>query len=287
MQAISTDAFVLVDKPAGITSFDAVRAVGRALGTRRVGHTGTLDPFATGLLVMLAGRGTRLMRYVPGEPKVYRAEIVFGSETDTHDLTGSVIREAALPDEEQVRRVIERLTGSIEQLPPEYSARKVQGKRAYELARRGETPDLAPTPVVVHSWEVLTLEPTRLVARITCGGGTYIRALARDLGRLTDSAAHVATLRRERCGPFDIADAVSWDEVSAGRVVTRGLRVALLAMPTLLLDEEGARRVKHGMTVPAQGEGTHSALLGPDDDLLGVARREGDRWQPETILPNA
>lgn len=287
MPATSTDVLLLVDKPAGITSFDAVRVAGRVLGTRRVGHTGTLDPFATGLLVMLAGRGTRLIRYVPGEPKVYRARIVFGAETDTHDATGTVVREDKLPAPGAVRAAIPSLTGSLLQMPPEYSARKVGGTRAYALARRGVTPDLAPTSVTVSSWDVLYEDEGAIEVRITCGGGTYVRALARDLGRACESAAHLAELRRERSGPFTIEQATNWDDLRAGHIAPRDLRDALAGLPQVSLDAAQAQKVRHGMAIPSDHDAPRVALLGPDEELLGVARREGEMWQPETILPNA
>lgn len=287
MPATSTDVLLLVDKPAGITSFDAVRVAGRVLGTRRVGHTGTLDPFATGLLVMLAGRGTRLMRYVPGEPKVYRARIVFGAETDTHDATGTVVREDKLPGMDAVRAALPALTGTMLQIPPEYSARKVGGTRAYALARKGVTPDLAPTSVTVASWDVLHQEEGALEARITCGGGTYVRALARDLGRACGSAAHLAELRRERCGPFTIEQATSWDDLRAGHIAPRDLRDALAGLPQVTLDAAQTQKVRHGMAIPADGDAPRVALVGPQEELLGVARLKGDMWQPETMLPDA
>ena len=152
---IESSGLLLVDKPAGITSHDVVAIARRALRTRRVGHAGTLDPFATGLLVLLFGRGTRLIPYVPGEPKVYEAIIQFGTETDTDDRTGAVIRSAEQPTDDAIQAAIAQLTGDIDQVPPSYSAKQVEGTRAYAAARRGEPLPLEPVRVSVHSWTLL------------------------------------------------------------------------------------------------------------------------------------
>jgi tRNA pseudouridine55 synthase len=285
--ATSTDALVLVDKPAGLTSFDIVRGVQRAVDAPKAGHTGTLDPFATGLLVILTGRATRLIGHVPGEPKVYLATILFGEERDTDDVTGTVTREAPLPDPALLPDAVRQLTGHIQQQPPAYSAKKVDGRRAYDIARRGGTPDIAPAAVRVDRWEVLEEAWPRLRVRIHCGGGTYIRALARDLGRAMGSAACLETLRREAAGPFSVADAVSWSGVTEGRLTTRPVREALGSMPHQLLDAEDARRVAHGMAVPAHVAGARAALLDTDGQLLAVARRDQEKWQPEVVLAGA
>src|SRR5688572_15434210 len=195
---------LLLDKPAGLTSHDAIASARRALGTRRIGHLGTLDPFATGLLVLLVGRVTRLAPYMDGEPKVYDATVSFGSETDTDDLTGAPTTSAPPPDREAAARAMAMLTGSIEQTPPAYSAKQVGGVRAYAAARRGAPLELRSTRVEVHGWVVREWRGTDVDVTITCAGGTYIRALARDLGRLADSAAHLSALRRTRSGPFHV-----------------------------------------------------------------------------------
>lgn len=216
---------LLVDKPAGMTSHDVVQHVRRIYGERSVGHLGTLDPFATGLLVLLLGRATRLATFLDTEPKVYEATIKFGSETDTDDETGTVIRSAGPARESDVRSAIKSLTGTISQVPPAYSAKSVDGTRAYDAARRGTPLDIPAVDITVHSWDVRELRGETLSAVITCSGGTYIRALARDLGRLTSSAAHLAALRRTRIGEFDVRDAATLESLSAERVRVRPLRV--------------------------------------------------------------
>jgi tRNA pseudouridine55 synthase len=216
---------LLVDKPAGMTSHDVVQHVRRIYGERSIGHLGTLDPFATGLLVLLIGRATRLATFLDTEPKVYDATITFGTETDTDDATGTVIRTADPPSDDDVRSSLKALTGTISQVPPAYSAKSVDGTRAYDAARRGEPLDLPAIHVTVHSWVIRELREETLSAVITCGGGTYIRALARDLGRLTSSAAHLSSLRRTRVGEFDVRDAATLEALSANPARVRPLRV--------------------------------------------------------------
>jgi tRNA pseudouridine55 synthase len=206
---------LLVDKPAGLTSHDVVDIARRAYGERSIGHLGTLDPFATGLLVLLLGRSTRLATFIDNEPKVYEATIRFGVETDTGDPTGDVIRTAPLPSRDAVLSAIPSLTGEILQVPPAFSAKKVLGAPAYRAARAGASVVLAPTHVSVHEWAITSLTDEELNASITCGGGTYIRALGRDLGRACGSAAHLASLRRTRSGEFDVRDAATIDGLRA------------------------------------------------------------------------
>jgi tRNA pseudouridine55 synthase len=219
------EGLLLLDKPAGMTSHDCVDAVRRAYAERSVGHLGTLDPFATGLLVVLVGRATRLANFLDVEPKTYDASIQFGSETETDDLTGAVIRTAPAPDAAAVRDAIQGLTGEIEQRPPDYSAKQVGGRRAYSAARAGEPLSLKPVRVRVHEWSIRSLDAGRLEATIVCAGGTFVRALARDLGRATGSAAHLAALRRTGVGGFDVRDATTLEQLRTSPPPLRRLRV--------------------------------------------------------------
>lgn len=284
MASPARDGLLLVDKPAGMTSHDVVDRARRALRTKRVGHAGTLDPFATGLLVLLVGRATRLLPYVDGEPKVYEATIRFGAETNTDDLTGEVTRTAPPPANDAVERALGTLTGEIDQLPPAFSAKQVGGQRAYVAARRGEALELAPVRVRVHSWELHGWEGEDLRATITCGGGTYIRALARDLGRATGSAAHLVALRRIASGRFDVNASVSADAISEAAL--RPAVDALAAVPRVRMDDAARARVGRGMTIardPADA-GDIAALLDPAGELVAVAARDGDAWQPRVVL---
>ena len=216
---------LLVDKPAGMTSHDVVQRVRRIYRQRSIGHLGTLDPFATGLLVLLLGRATRLANFLDTEPKTYEATIRFGSETDTDDITGTEIRTAPVPGTERIKHALSALTGRISQVPPAYSAKSVDGTRAYDAARRGEPLALAAVDVVVHDWTIRELGDQELRAVITCSGGTYIRALARDLGRMTDSAAHLASLRRTMVGNFHVEEALTLDALASGPARVRNLHV--------------------------------------------------------------
>jgi tRNA pseudouridine55 synthase len=277
----------LVDKPAGVTSHDVVNEARRALHTRRIGHAGTLDPFATGLLVLLVGHATRLIPYLNGEPKVYEATISFGVETDTDDVTGTVTRSADLPDTSRVHRAIESLTGTFDQTPPSYSAKQVEGRRAYHVARRGGSLDLAPVRVTVHAWEIRSLTSERLEAIITCGGGTYIRALARDLGRLCGSAAHLAALRRTRSGPFEVTDAIRVEALRDGRVAARPPLTAVSHLPVVTLGVDDIARVRQGRVLAA-GESAGSriaALVDTGGALVAIAERVDSSWQPRVVLP--
>jgi len=287
MESKTPDGVLLADKPAGMTSHDVVAIVRRASGVRRIGHAGTLDPFATGLLVLLGGAGTRLLPYIDAEPKVYDATIVFGAETDTDDHTGIVTREAPLPSANAIEGAIGQLTGTIDQLPPAYSAKKVAGRRAYDAARRGDTIELRPVKVTVHSWIVPDRTPERLRVRITCAGGTYIRALARDVGRLSTSAAHLAELRRVASGPFHIADAHTMDRLQSGDVHWLPLTVAIPSLPVQRLDASAAARVAHGNSVASSVAASRVAMIDEAGDLLGVADSRDGILQPRLVLRHA
>lgn len=221
------EGLLLVDKPAGITSHDVVQLARRAYREKSIGHLGTLDPFATGLLVLLLGRSTRLATFIETEPKVYDATIRFGSETDTDDCTGVVVREARVPSAERIREAIPALTGRLTQMPPAYSAKSVGGVRAYDAARKGEPLELDPVEVDVANWTIRDARETEIDVSIECGTGTYIRSLARDLGRMTGSAAHLVSLRRKRSGVFAVEDAITVDEMNASAPPLKRLHVVV------------------------------------------------------------
>jgi len=221
----AVEGLLLVDKPAGITSHDVVQVARRAYHEKSIGHLGTLDPFATGLLILLLGRSTRLATFIETEPKVYEATIRFGSETDTDDCTGSVIREAAAPPGRSIEAAITALTGVIVQVPPAYSAKSVDGTRAYDAARKGEPLELPAVEVTVRGWRIREVRDDEIDVTIECGSGTYIRSLARDLGRSTDSAAHLGSLRRTKSGVFSVEDAVTVETLKVSPPPLRKLAV--------------------------------------------------------------
>ncbi|HYW50293.1 MAG TPA: tRNA pseudouridine(55) synthase TruB [Gemmatimonadaceae bacterium] len=287
-----TDGLLLLDKPAGISSHDAVLAARRAVGEKRIGHAGTLDPFATGLLVLLTGRATRLLPYIPGEPKVYDATIRFGTETDTEDLLGAVVREAPLPAEDDVRAAMPALTGAITQVPPAYSAKRVDGQRAYEAARAGVALELKPVSITVHSWELIAWRGESCDVRVVCGGGTYVRSLARDLARAVGSAAHLSALRRVAAGAFHVGEA---QPVSSLRESPPRLRPPLDALPHLPhvpLTNEEVHRIRRGLDIdvvdaPARLT-THVALVASEHGgLIALGERIGERWQPRVLMRDA
>ncbi|HTL95860.1 MAG TPA: tRNA pseudouridine(55) synthase TruB [Gemmatimonadaceae bacterium] len=281
------DGLLLVDKPAGCTSHDVVAIARRALGRSRVGHGGTLDPFATGLLVLLVGRATRLLPYLEGEPKVYAATIRLGAETDTDDGTGATVRTAPLPDRAAVERAMRGLTGDVAQTPPAYSAKQVAGQRAHAAARRGAPLALAPATVTVHDWATQAWRDDEVDVTVTCSGGTYVRALARDVGRAAGSAAHLTALRRLRSGPFDVAGAATLDAVRAGTAAMLPPLAAVPSLTVVTLDADSVRHVRQGRDVPA-GESApgadRAALVDQTGALVAIAQRNGDWWHPRTVL---
>ena len=268
-----------------MTSHDVVLAARRAFGESRIGHAGTLDPFATGLLVLLLGRATRLLPHLDGVPKEYQAGIVLGRETETDDLHGAVVRTATPPSDAAIADAIARLTGPLDQVPPSYSAKRVDGRRAYEAARAGVTLDLAPARVEVFAWRDVTRDGDVLHATIACGGGTYVRALARDLGRLAGSAAHLGALRRTRSGPFRVDDAVTVDAIRDGRATVKPALDALPTIPHVALAPDDAERVLRGIAVPRTDDAPRAALVDSrTGSLLALAEGAGSSWQPRVVM---
>ena len=286
MRDNKTDGLLLIDKPAGITSHAVADRARGVLHTRRIGHAGTLDPFATGLLLLLVGRATRLVSFLDNEPKVYRATIRFGTRTTTDDPEGDVVAEKPPPAQEIVERAIATLTGHLLQRPPAFSAKRVAGVRAYAAARRGEPLDLEPVAVIVHKWEILGRNGPDLDVEIHCNGGTYVRALARDLGEATGSAAHLVALRRLRSGRYEASAGITLDALARGDFELLAPMTAVAHMPRQVLDDLDARRVTHGQNVNALTNGELAALY-HGDDLLAVAVREGETWRPKVVMRDA
>jgi tRNA pseudouridine55 synthase len=286
MRDRKTDGLLLVDKPAGLTSHAVVDRARVAVGTKRIGHAGTLDPFATGLLVLLVNRTTRLLPFLDAEPKVYHARIRFGVRTSTDDPEGEPVQSAQPPDQLTVERAIATLTGHLLQRPPAFSAKRVGGVRAYAAARRGNPMALEPVGVTVHSWRILERTGADLDVEISCSGGTYVRALARDLGEATGSAAHLAALRRLRSGRFDVSQSVSLEAMDRGEFELLPAADAVSQLPRQALDDLDAQRVTHGRTVSAQTRGDIVALC-HREELLAVAVRDGESWRPKVVMRDA
>jgi tRNA pseudouridine55 synthase len=292
------DGILIIDKPAGWTSHDVVARVRRILKEKRVGHTGTLDPFATGVLVTLVGRATRLAQFLSGAEKEYEANIRLGYATDTGDMTGarrvdaSVAVDCATLVRAQIEEAFARLRGEIEQTPPMYSAKKVGGKKLYELARRGEEIERKAVRVRISVFEILDREDGAFFthnedgtcdvrARVVCSAGTYVRVLAESVGAALGTGAHLAALRRTRAGEFRIESAVALEalqqlvEADAGAKFLIPPEAALPHLPSAHLRGETARRVRHGAAVPAEAphgweDGAHVLMFDDRGDLLAV-----------------
>ena len=238
---------MVVDKPAGPTSHDVVDRVRRALGTRKAGHTGTLDPFATGVLPVCIGKATRLARFLTGTDKTYRATVRIGFATNTDDLTGEPLGPPKPADvsAEALAAACRALTGPLMQAAPAFSAKWVKGRRAYDLAREGIPAPRPLSPVVVHAIEVLGHEKDMIEIEVRCSAGTYIRALARDLGEALGTGGHLVSLRRTVSGPFAMTDAVAWDEIGPGARIT-ALSHLLPELPAATATAAGLEAVRHG-----------------------------------------
>jgi len=278
----------LVDKPAGITSHDAVDVVRRRIGIRQVGHTGTLDPFATGLLVVLIGRATRLARFLEGQPKSYLATARLGIRTDTDDLTGAVLSQAnPVPPitEEVLRRALARFAGPQRQQPPKYSAKHVEGERSYRLARRGAPAAPPDSVVTVHRIELLQYDFPDLTFRATVSAGTYLRAIARDLGERLGVGAHLTALRREGIGSLRVDQAVQLGSLGPADVLPAA--EVLTHLPVLELDELTRRAVSHGQAIPGDSGGADHAALVHQGELVAVAKAEDGWLRPTVVLETA
>ena len=278
-----------MDKPPDLTSHDVVQRVRRSLGIRAAGHTGTLDPFATGLLVVLVGRATRLARFIEGQPKTYLATARLGVRTDTDDLTGRVIETsetAGVVDVNRVRQILDGFAGTRLQRPPQYSAKHVDGERSYQRARRGESVQLAEVSVTVHRIELLECRPPLVTFRAVVGAGTYLRALARDLGEQLDVGAHLTSLRRESIGSLRVDDAIPLDRLGPEAVLP-ALDV-LRDLPVIELDQAARAAVLHGRAVADSGaagqQGSGPVALVAGDELVAVARREDGLLYPTVVL---
>ncbi|MEU8103461.1 tRNA pseudouridine(55) synthase TruB [Nonomuraea muscovyensis] len=273
---------IIVDKPAEWTSHDVVARMRRLAGTRRVGHAGTLDPMATGVLVVGVEKATRLLGHLALTEKVYTATMRLGVTTNTDDAEGEVTAtaSAAAVDPAEIHKGVAALTGDIMQVPPQVSAIKVDGKRAYKLARAGEEVALAARPITVHTFEVLDVRPHDDVidvdAVITCSSGTYIRALARDLGAGLGVGGHLTRLRRTRVGPYDLSTARTLDELAAECVILPIGEAVAAAFPRRDVTAEEARTVRHGGPLPATGLGAGPiGVFGPDGELLALMEERG------------
>ena len=289
MRAAEPDAVLPVDKPAGRTSHDMVAIARRALGTRRIGHTGTLDPFATGLLLLCIGRATRLAEYLTGLPKTYEATLRLGTATDTDDATGTVLAAADWRrcTATAIEAALHAQTGRLLQRPPAFSAKKVEGERAYRLARRGDAPELAPVEVHVYALDIFGLDLPDVRFRVTVSAGTYIRALARDAGAALGVGAHLVQLRRTAVGAFTVDTAVPGDRLDDQAAVARALirpLEALRHLPRVELDANQAAAIRHGKPVPAPAGATGCTVLAAAGTLVAIAEAANGVLRPRKVF---
>jgi tRNA pseudouridine55 synthase len=308
------DGVLIIDKPAGITSHDVVARARKIIGERRVGHTGTLDPFATGVLVLLAGRATRIAQFLSAAEKEYEAVIRFGYSTDTGDITGARRERAAdakpqSPQSlrrEKIESAMTSLRGEIEQLPPMYSAKKIAGRKLYEHARRGEEIERQPLSVTIHEFEMVMPEHSLsanddgefdIRVRVVCSAGTYIRTLAEDLGEKLGVGAHLIELRRTRAGRFRLDSAVTLERLaqafSQNRLVDTLIspHEALSDLAAIDLDEDQLRRTLHGLDLPLKDNDLQLTNGDPvrltrNNQLIAVGKFDSEQStiHPEVVL---
>ena len=296
------DGILVVNKPPGPTSHDVVALVRRLAATKRVGHGGTLDPFAGGVLPIFLGHATRVVEYHLGDTKRYRATICFGGSSSTDDLEGEITpSDGAAPTRDAAESALAAMVGVVSQRPPAYSAIKVGGRRAYALARAGETIVLAEREVTLHEltmtdWDGSDPDRPIAIVDVTCSAGTYVRAIARDLGEAVGSAAYLGALSRMASGPFELEAAIPLDDIRAAAAdgpegllpILRPLDDGLDAFPTIELTEEELTAVARGQFVRPgagiPGHAEHYRLRAPDGRLAAIATADGTRLAPEKVF---
>jgi len=295
LDAAEVDGLVIVDKPAGWTSHDVVARTRRLAGTRKVGHAGTLDPMATGVLVLGVNRATRLLTYLVGADKTYTATIRLGVSTITDDAEGDVVevQDASALKADALRAAVLDLTGAIAQVPSSVSAIKVDGKRSYARVRSGEAVELAPRPVTVHRFDLLAERVAEhegtpvldLDVEVECSSGTYVRALARDLGRALQVGGHLTALRRTRVGPYGLERAHSLEQLQESFVLLPAAEAARAAFPVRDLTDDEVTALGHGRRLPAVGDGEGPiAAMSPDGRLIALLSQSGTQARPVLVM---
>jgi tRNA pseudouridine55 synthase len=286
---------LVVDKPIGLTSHDVVQIIRRGTGIRRAGHTGTLDPRASGVLVILVGPAVRLSEYVSASDKRYQATIRLGSSTDTYDSEGTIVATRPVEDitEDMFFDILQTFVGEIEQVPPPYSAVKVKGRKAYEMARQGEEVDLEPRTIQVYSLDILEWAPPEVVIDVYCSSGTYVRSLANDLGKALGTGAHLIGLRRTKSGRFTLRDAVPLrrlkESFDAGDWYKYLIPAAdaLGDWPMVELDADQVELIRHGHRVLAEpGSSGWARGISQQGDLVALLQfdEESGEWQPRKVF---
>ena len=294
------DGILNINKPTGITSHDVVAKIRKILKQKRVGHAGTLDPAASGVLPICIGQGTRVAEYLSESGKAYQADIIFGVVTDTYDSEGSIIRTASTADLTlpRIEAALQQFLGTQMQQPPRYSAIKIQGQPAYKRARAGEELSLAARPITITSLKILAWNNPHLTIAIACSKGTYIRSLAYDLGERLACGAHLAGLIRTRSGPFTLSESITLEQLAAAAssgTIAEHLYspdIALQSYPALQLDAATAAHVLHGNPFPynltpfTPSTSTLARVYDPNNNFLAIAewRPDLDLWQPKKVF---
>jgi tRNA pseudouridine55 synthase len=293
------DGWIVIDKPAGTTSTQVVGAVRRLLNAAKAGHAGTLDPLATGLLPIALGRATKTIPHLSRRPKTYWFRVRWGEARTTDDAEGKVMEtSAARPEEAAIRAALARFTGTFDQVPPAFSAVKVEGERAYWLAREGKRPALAPRLVTVHRFDLLSIpDPDHAEFRVECGSGTYMRGLARDLARALGTVGHIAALRRLQVGPFTEAHAITLDKLkNLGHIPPpiAPVETVLDDIPALAVTGDEASRLRSGQSIALLRRADLERLEGLKDGAelcvmaggraVALARRDGATVRPVRVL---
>jgi tRNA pseudouridine55 synthase len=289
---MTSNGLLLIDKPQGVTSHDVVGHVRRVLNEQRVGHAGTLDPMATGLLILGVGSSTRLLRFAQSEIKRYEGVVTFGVRTDSLDADGAVVETATVPNlsPAMVNAAIAGLLGEQEQIPPMVSAIKVNGQRLHALAREGVVIERAPRTITVHELSLAPLDEARWTFDVTCSVGTYVRVLLSDLAERLGTIGHLSALRRLSSGTHHVRDALTYyqldDRISEDATVLLPPRsfVEHLVSVTVSDDEERRLRMGQRVALDRQDDG-EIAAINEAGDLVGVVRRRGEVWQPVVVLP--
>lgn len=287
----ASSGLVLVDKPAGLTSHDVVARTRRLAGTRRVGHAGTLDPMATGVLVLGVERATRLLGHLALTDKTYDATIRLGASTVTDDAEGEIVTTASAAhlQDDEIRAAVRALTGAIQQVPSSVSAIKVDGKRAYAKVRAGDTVELAARAVTVHAFDVRATRRTGefvdLDVTVDCSTGTYVRALARDLGAALGVGGHLTALRRTRVGPYDVAGSRTLEQLESSFELMPIAVAARVAFPSRDVDGTQAKLLSHGGQLPWESEGSGPvAVFGPDGTFLALVEERAGQAKPLAVF---
>ena len=272
---------LIIDKSAGPTSHDVVASVRRVLRMKKVGHTGTLDPAATGVLPIVLGKATKLSRYLVGCDKSYRGVVTLGVTTDTLDAVGEVLEEKPVDvTEEQIEAVLEQFRGDIKQVPPMYSAKKIDGKKLYELARQGVEVEREATGVRIDELKLVSFDGTDIVVDVTCTSGAYIRVLALDIGEALGCGAHLSALRRTRVGSFDLSSAITIDDLAdepqKAQELTLSMGDALVALPAIEIPADIGAMIKNGYQLTVADLRTLDLPDFKEDDALMLRTLEGD-----------